>query len=646
MSQKKVVIVEDEALIAHNLQLMLKREGYIIAGIADNVPDALRIVGEQKPDIVLVDIALNGPLTGLDLGEKLAGQNIPFIYLSANFQDNMLEKVRTTEPYGFLIKPFRDKELLMMMDVVFYRYNNTNDLRNKREEALEQALNAIVSGTAGWKEKAEQLARSLQPYIPFECINIRPDDATVFPVNGLMLLRMGFDRYKIIEPEEYLDTTGLSRVEATEMINKSLIEPGIFNDEDFDRQKRKCAFKRILASVYLLESGLHFSVINSEGKVTHFMFYSRKADGYAPNHQKLLLLAQLSLARSIEHITRLRIAKGPAKTTGPDNNQPGATASVFTNIVGSSSAILEVLDHISVAAPLDTSVLILGESGTGKERIAKSIHQLSPRKNSPLIIINCASLPANLIESELFGHEKGSFTGAIERRKGKFEMADKGTIFLDEIGEMPIEMQVRLLRVLQEREIERVGGSELIRVDVRVIAATSRDLEKEVKEGKFRLDLYYRLCVYPIEVPALREREGDIILLADHFIEKYSKKLGKTISGLSVQAQQQLLSHEWPGNVRELENSIERTLMRTTGPIMEQISIFSSQPRVKAEIQPKTMEDNLREVILDVLKKCNGKIGGPGGAAEHLRMPATTLHSKMKKLGIKQRILTTPEDED
>jgi transcriptional regulator with GAF, ATPase, and Fis domain len=302
--------------------------------------------------------------------------------------------------------------------------------------------------------------------------------------------------------------------------------------------------------------------------------------------------------------------------------------------------MLEILDHVALCAPLDTSVLILGESGTGKERIARSIHQFSTRKSKPLVTVNCASLPANLIESELFGHEKGAFTGAVEKRKGKFEAADKGTLFLDEIGEMPIEMQVKLLRVLQEKEFERLGGNEMIRVDVRIIAATSRDLENEVREGRFRLDLYYRLCVYPIVVPALRERGEDILLLANHFVHRFGKKFNKEISGFTPEGIRQLMSHGWPGNVRELENSIERSVLHNPGPLINTVSIFSHNkkteeiPASPPEKTIKSMDDNQREYILSVLKACKGKIGGPGGAAERLKMPATTLHSRIKKLGL------------
>jgi len=240
----------------------------------------------------------------------------------------------------------------------------------------------------------------------------------------------------------------------------------------------------------------------------------------------------------------------------------------------------------------------------------------------------------------LFGHEKGAFTGAIEKRIGKFELADKGTIFLDEIGEMPAELQVKLLRVLQEQEIERIGGKAPVKIDVRIIAATNRVLEKEVEEGRFRLDLYYRLYVFPIVVPPLRERKEDIMPLCSYFIDYYSRKNGKHISGLSPEAIYQLMSYRWPGNVRELEHLIERSILLTGGTQIKEVSLprlYGQQNIIYQEpSRPKTIDENAREHILAVLKKCNGKISGAGGAAEILEVQPTTLHSKIKKLGIKK----------
>jgi transcriptional regulator with GAF, ATPase, and Fis domain len=255
----------------------------------------------------------------------------------------------------------------------------------------------------------------------------------------------------------------------------------------------------------------------------------------------------------------------------------------------------------------------------------------------PFVKVNCAALPPTLIESELFGHEKGAFTGAYDKRIGKFEQADKGTIFLDEVGELPLEFQVKLLRVLQEKEIERIGSRSLTKVDVRIIAATNRNLEKEVAEGRFRLDLYYRLNVFPIELPSLRERKEDIPTLAYHFINYYNQKAGRKITNLSDKVLLKMMTYNWPGNIRELEHLIERAVLLAKTTQIEDIPLPSIQ--VKDESRMKTIHENEREHILAVLKKCNGRVWGSSGAAEILNINPSTLKSKMKKLGIRKEYI-------
>ncbi|MDB5023411.1 MAG: family ATPase [Mucilaginibacter sp.] len=312
----------------------------------------------------------------------------------------------------------------------------------------------------------------------------------------------------------------------------------------------------------------------------------------------------------------------------------------YAEIVGESPVMQKIFRLVAQVAPSDSTVLLLGETGTGKELIARAIHNNSKRKSKLMVKVNCAALPANLIESELFGHERGSFTGATERRLGKFELANNGTLFLDEIGDMPLELQVKLLRALQEKEIERVGGKGTIKVDVRVIAATNRNLEKEMAEGKFRSDLYYRLNIFPIELPALRNRLEDIPLLASYFIQRFAKKAGRIINGLSSRALQEMLQYCWPGNIRELEHLIERSILLASGETIKQIHLPSQKPNSNIESKDdfaiRTIDENEREYILKILKYCNGRIGGEGGAAQLLGVPASTLNSKIKRLGIKR----------
>jgi len=312
----------------------------------------------------------------------------------------------------------------------------------------------------------------------------------------------------------------------------------------------------------------------------------------------------------------------------------------FSEIVGNGEQMQKIYRLMSLVAASNTTVLILGETGTGKELIARAIHNASPRKDKLMVKVNCAALPANLIESELFGHERGSFTGAIDRRIGKFELANNSTLFLDEVGELPAEAQAKLLRVIQERELERLGGKQTIKVDVRLIAATNRNLEEEVKAGRFRADLYFRLNVFPINLPPLRERQEDIEPLTQFFVKKYARNSGRKIKRVAPKVIQQLRSYTWPGNVRELEHLIERSILLTTDDTLRDVYIPQSVAAEKQE-WPQPVNSSLEEVernyIIEVLRRCSGKISGPGSAAEILKIPGNTLHSKLKKLGITKK---------
>jgi len=450
--KEKILIVEDEYIVAYDLKTFLTKAGYLICGIASSVVQARKLIEQKRPDWVLLDITVKGNLTGIDLAWELLERRVPFLYISANINQATLEAVKATQPYGFMVKPFRERDLLVMLDIARYKHG--------------------------------------------------------------------------------------------------------------------------------LETG------------------------------------------------RIVASKRPE----------GAAVARIEGIIGHSGKLKEVLEKVAIVAPTLTSVLILGESGTGKERIAQAIHQLSLHRSKTIVTVNCGALPANLVESELFGHERGAFTGAHSRRIGKFEQADKGTIFLDEIGELPADAQAKLLRVLQEREIERVGGDHSVKVDVRVIASTNRNLEKEVAEGRFRLDLYYRLNVFPIELPPLRERREDIEDLANFFLRKFSLESRRNVVSISEKGLVQLQQYNWPGNIRELEHLIERSVLMATGNRLESFNLPEGalvSGGVEKDRVLKTMEEMEREHIMNALKASNGKVFGPGGAAEILNMPAATLYSKMKRLGIR-----------
>jgi two-component system, NtrC family, response regulator HydG len=455
---KKILIVEDEFVEANHLQMILEKSGHQVCGIASSVKNAIELTDLERPGLVLIDIQLRGKQNGIDLAKILQDRNIAFIFLSANVNRETLMAAKKTEPYGFLVKPFRERDVLVMLDVAYYLHEQ----RLKRYPSLSQETSLITDDQA------------------------------------------------------------------------------------------------------------------------------------------------------------------------------------FKGVIGESQKLKNILNLVRSVAATDTSVLILGESGTGKEKIVDSIHEYSPRRSKPLIKVNCGTLTASLIESELFGHERGAFTGATERRIGKFELADDGTIFLDEIGELPLDLQVKLLRVLQEKEIERIGGNMPKKINVRVIAATNRNLEKEVAEGRFRMDLYYRLNVYPVTLPPLRERKEDIPLLARYFANHYASVNHKQLDSLSDRVIAPLFNYPWPGNIRELENIMERSVILCENSHIREI-ILPESPTVTERAffgnsaKLKTMQESETELILEAIKRCNGKLSGIDGAAALLNIPYSTLTTRIQKLGLKKR---------
>jgi PAS domain S-box-containing protein len=361
--------------------------------------------------------------------------------------------------------------------------------------------------------------------------------------------------------------------------------------------------------------------------------------------------AEASLRKALDEVQRLKDQLHAENIYLKEEIQ---VATNFGEIIGQSEALTRVLRQAEQVAPLDTTVSIYGETGTGKELLAHAIHKSSGRTNHTLVKVNCAALPGSLIESELFGHEKGAFTGADARRTGRFEIANRGTIFLDEVGELPLDLQAKLLRVLEEGEFERVGGSHTVKVDVRVIAATNRNLEEAVRNGTFRSDLYYRLSIFPITLPPLRERNGDIPILVTHLVTQLSKKLGKTIEAIPQETMAKLRNYPWPGNIRELRNVIERAVIVTQGSTLHLIDDLNSQalkldlqepvhtdiaahvPFSDSAVPGETLEQTEYNLILRTLKNVHWKVEGPGGAAELLNIHPSTLRSKMRKLGIER----------
>jgi formate hydrogenlyase transcriptional activator len=386
-----------------------------------------------------------------------------------------------------------------------------------------------------------------------------------------------------------------------------------------------------------LKSAVFIPLINRDRVLGTLNVASRQRESFSPADIELLISAGGQIAIAVENalaFQRIAALKDQLAEEKLYLENEIQTEHNFEEIIGESPALTRALSQVETVAPTDSNVLILGETGTGKELIARAIHNLSSRRDRALVKVNCAAIPSGLLESELFGHERGAFTGAITQKVGRFELADRGTLFLDEVGDIPLELQPKLLRVLQEREFERLGNPRTLRVDVRLVAATNQDLAKLVEEKRFRSDLYYRLNVFPIAVPALRERTEDIPTLVRYFTQKYSRQMNKQIETVPAEGIEALGQYHWAGNVRELENFIERAVILTKGsdlylPLAELKSTINDPSSA-----PATLEEAEREHILRTLRDTNWLVGGPNGAATRLGMKRTTLQSKMHKLNI------------
>jgi len=456
---EKILIVEDELIVARDIRKTLERNGYSVLGVARSTEKALQMVEEEKPTLALVDIFLKGNLTGIDLAHELNKKSIPFIYISANSNKPVLEAAKATNPFGFIVKPFREKDLLVTMEIARYRFES----------------------------------------------------------------------------------------------NKQYDTPKAVGQNDFK---------------------------------TH-------------------------------------------RTTGHEK--------AFENIIGLSAAMMHVFRLIEQVAPFDTSALITGETGTGKEGVASAIHLLSKRNKNPFLKVNCAAIPEHLMETEFFGYEKGAFTGAYSSTPGKFEIAHGGTILLDEIGEIPLEMQAKLLRVLQEKEVQRVGSHHTTKTDVRIIASTNKNLEDEVAMGRFRLDLYYRLQVFPIALPPLRERKEDIPALVHYFIRYFNQRMDKQIEDIDELVMKAITEYNWPGNIRQLQHVIERAILVSNNNKIQHIQLpaqttINQESAFQIELEKNNAKE--KEQLLDALKASDFKVSGANGAAGRLSLTPAVVYGLIKKYAI------------
>jgi DNA-binding NtrC family response regulator len=592
----KILIVEDQFLEANELGLILRKAGHMVIGVGKSVEQASSLIVKSRPDIVLIDIYLKGDLTGIDLAKDLNQKNIPFIYLSANSNAATLESAITTKPYGFLIKPFREREILIALDIAIYRHQKNGEFTTRQHHWLASILNEVITLEENKSTKIQSFIKAFTSFLPFDFIIIHTDLKSSAGNDFYGFERVGFDEYSPF---------GFPHVEEKIKGFRSKLQVPLHQHKDLDMS---------------------------------IVFYSRTPDAYTAEHSALMVSVREELRGVMDRIRKTRTTPEVIIKSQKTDSPNQLLKPQIEGIVGNSPKLLEALDKISQIAPFDNTVLILGETGVGKEGLANVIHRSSNRKLKPLIKVNCAAIPVNLVESELFGHEKGSFTGALEKRIGKFEQANGGTLFLDEVGELPYEIQSKLLRAIQEKEIERVGGRTVIKADIRIISATNRDLLKEIAEGRFRLDLYYRLNVFPIMLPPLRERKGDIITLANHFLKKYGDEFRRENMTLTSAAVQQLLNYNWPGNIRELQYLIERHVLLSKESIIKSFEMPDPFPYgisfqgIDSELR--SFDEMDRVHIRSALKKSKGKISGQGGAADLLKLQSTTLRSKMKRLGI------------
>lgn len=550
-------------------------------------------------------------------------------------------------------KGFTKKDIPLFKAIVSQLSIAVSNIRHKREiqlrertKALEAELLSAMNKGETQKDKLKALALTFQGFIPYDLIHFSPSDE-VSDGTGYCFEQIGPKEHRIISSEDFLEIFSISGKEYESLLRENRYERSVLaNGEDFDKVCKKDRFRSTLARGFGIDSAILVPLeLSRQGttKSTYLLALYRKGQKeFTKEEFSIIQQVKQSLAIGMERQIAYQQIKYLNEKLENEKEYLEDELGVhynFNEIIGSSKVMQQVFEKVNLVVNADTTVLILGETGTGKELIARALHNVSNRKDNTFVKVNCATLPKELIESELFGHEKGAFTGAQQQRIGKFELANEGTIFLDEIGELPFDLQAKLLRVIQEKEFERLGGNKTIKTSARIVAATNRDLEKEVKESRFRSDLYFRLGVFPIRLPPLREREGDIEELADFFLMKYARKTGKKLKPLSKKGKQRLHSYNWPGNVRELEHIIERSVLLSSGTTLE-LALGVSQnsaPSSETPFVPRTLQEAERLHILQTLKLCGGKVSGADGAASILGVPASTLEYRIRRAGIEKK---------
>jgi DNA-binding NtrC family response regulator len=528
--------VEDEAVVARDLERSLERLGYASAGWVTTGEEAVERVAEQPPDLVLMDIRLKGSMDGIQAaGEIRDVHGVAVVFVTAFADEETLARAKVADPFGYILKPFSERDLLTTMEMALYKHETDRALR-EHEQELEQALGGLETANERLASQRGFL-QALFEHAPWSVL-VLDRDYTV---------RMFNRQFKeMFEPEDPAGGDAELSVGETLRCLNARAGPGLCGTMD------SCLTCKIHAS--------HVGAIDGKTTRRKKCVFDHEEGGHKRSMSLLVTAAPFDFESRRQSIVMLE------DTTELDSLRSLMRSETsFAGIVGAHSKMVEIFDTIREVADVNVPVMVLGESGTGKELVARAIHSEGERADANFVPVNCAALPDSLLESELFGHVKGAYTGAVRDRKGRFELADGGTIFLDEIGDLSPSVQVKLLRVLQEGSFERVGGEKTITVDARVICATNKNLEREVEAGNFREDLFYRLCVVPIKVPPLRDRIDDVPLLAEHILERESATSGKPRASLLPEVAAALATFHWPGNVRELQNALQYALIKSNG---------------------------------------------------------------------------------
>jgi DNA-binding NtrC family response regulator len=634
-----ILVIDDQPASLRMLMTILTEHGYAVHP-ANEGDLGLRFIKHTLPDLVLVDIRMPG-MDGYEVCACLKNdpttQAIPVIFISSI--DQLIDKVKAFRAgaVDYVAKPFEAEEVLARIET----HISLRRLRENLESAVRDRTSQLVAANARLKAEIEERIRAEKELRKSEAHLRRSEsylaEAQRLSHTGSWAWDLRSREYVYWSRERYsffgFDPEQNSIPPFETVCQRFHPEDWPKIDGALEKVAREKADFKVDFRVVLPDGTVKYAhtvgypVLDASGEVVELV--GSTVDVTEQHH------ATTALQKAFDEIKTLKEQLYQENLALRDEIDK---VSMFEEIVGSSAALQRVLGHVARVAPTDSTVLISGESGTGKELVARAIHKRSHRSRGAFISVNCAAIPQSLIASELFGHEKGAFTGAMQRRLGRFELANRGTIFLDEVGEIPVETQIALLRILQERELERVGGNHTVPVDVRVVAATNRDLKAAVETGAFRLDLFYRLNVFPVEMPALRERADDIPLLVEYFINRFTSTTGRRIRNIQKKTLDLFRAYHWPGNIRELQNVIERAVILCDGETFAVDETWLPRQRARPDANPpalgEILDDREREAIEAALTESRGRISGPVGAAAKLGIPRTTLESKIRALGI------------